>query len=50
MLDQSRKEAEYCMENAFATYLVKSYLFIVFLSLCNDNLILRNELKITFFI
>jgi hypothetical protein len=22
MLDQSRKEAEYCMENAFSTYLV----------------------------
>jgi len=22
MLDQSRKEAEYCMENAFNTYLV----------------------------
>lgn len=22
MLDQSRKEAEYCMENAFTTYLV----------------------------
>ena len=23
MLDQSRKEAEYCMENAFHTYLVR---------------------------
>jgi hypothetical protein len=26
MLDQSRKDAEYCMENAFTTYLVIIYL------------------------
>ena len=32
MLDQSRKEAEYCMENAFNTYLVCiSFSFLLFL-------------------
>lgn len=34
MLDQSRKDAEYCMENAFHTYLVCK----VFLSLYKLNL------------
>lgn len=28
LLDQSRKEAEYCMENAFNTYLVGVFLLI----------------------
>ena len=28
LLDQSRKEAEYCMENALNTYLVRVFLLI----------------------